>query len=180
MTHLALIIQSLIIIIFLSTSLNKIIDFKEHLKIVSLYNLPFIVPGKIVVISLFFVEFLISISLLLNYSYFWTIFISIILLVLYTSIVIYQLKTSSVQINCGCGGLLNSENLSIETVYRNGVLISLLIILIVFPHPVDEISQILPYFTIGLLIALSYYMYVEYRNRVKKIQFLEEEVFNSE
>ncbi|MFF2753784.1 MauE/DoxX family redox-associated membrane protein [Psychrobacillus sp. NPDC058041] len=171
----SLLFQNILIILFLSTSFSKIFNFSNHINYVESYRIPIKISKKLIISFLLVIEIFISISFIFNLNYFLTIFISIALLTLYSLVALFHLRTSEDSINCGCGGVLNSDTLSFDTVYRNLILILFLVLMFVFPHPIDDFFYTLPFSMIGLLLALAYYLLIEYRNRFKEITILHKE-----
>jgi uncharacterized membrane protein YphA (DoxX/SURF4 family) len=130
--------------ILISTAWSKIIDFDEHVRIVSNYK---IIPNKLnkyintfailLIISEIATGVLLLINLLVNLSL--AIFIAILLL--YVIAISFNLLKGNVNVLCGCGGILGNQNLSWSLVSRNilFILISVFLILCnIFLEDIDS------------------------------------------
>ena len=170
-----MVFQFIFIILFFSTSFSKIFNFNKHINFVESYKIPTKISSRLIVITLLVIELLIPIGFLFNYNYYLTVLVSLTLLALYSLVAIYHLKTSKETISCGCGGMLNTEDLSTDTVIRNLILIALLVLMIFFPSPLENLTNALPYLMIGLLISIIFYLFTEYRIRFKEINLLQKD-----
>ncbi|XKK34000.1 DoxX family membrane protein [Bacillus sp. A17A.1] len=124
MSEIILIFRVIIGILFLSTAISKILDFKKHVIIVKEYE---IIPHKLAkFFSIFEVilEFSCAILLLLGLFPIIAGLGLFILLVLYTMGIVINLLRKRTTISCGCGGIAGNHHLSWFLVLRNIVLLT--------------------------------------------------------
>ena len=117
-------------ILFLSTAISKISDFKKHVIIVKEYE---IIPQKLAKsFSIFEVILEFSCASLLLLGLFPVIsgLVLFILLVLYTTGIVINLLKKRTTISCGCGGIAGNHHLSWFLVFRNIVLLTVVYFLL--------------------------------------------------
>ncbi|OUA87631.1 MauE/DoxX family redox-associated membrane protein [Bacillus thuringiensis] len=114
----------LLVIIFLSSSLDKILNWKKHFFTAEKYKIVTGMSLTIILITLVIMELIIGIILLIQTN------ISLILILLfnfllccYSLVVLYSLLKGNSNISCGCGGLLESDKLHLGIIIRNIVII---------------------------------------------------------
>ncbi|WP_413785449.1 MauE/DoxX family redox-associated membrane protein [Cytobacillus sp. IB215316] len=173
MVNLSLICQLFFIILFLSTAFSKVTKFKEHASIFK--SLVFLkkIPVHVLLIFLIFVEVSIPIGFIFNINYTLTLYAASVLLILYTLGIIVHLVNSKEKMNCGCGGILNSEELSTGIVIRNLFFVAILVLMATFPVQIKWSINLIPFIFSSILLANFYYLFSEYRLSMKKIDSLE-------
>ncbi|KXY27344.1 MULTISPECIES: MauE/DoxX family redox-associated membrane protein [Bacillus] len=130
MSEIILILRVMIGILFLSTAISKISDFKKHVIIVKEYE---IIPQKLAKsFSIFEVILEFSCASLLLLGLFPVIsgLVLFILLVLYTTGIVINLLKKRTTISCGCGGIAGNHHLSWFLVFRNIVLLTVVYFLL--------------------------------------------------
>ncbi|MCU4716266.1 hypothetical protein OCE25_28970 [Bacillus cereus] len=110
----------LLIIIFLSSSLDKILNWKKHFFTAEKYKIISGIPLTIILITLVIMELIIAIIFLVQTN------ISLLLILLfnfllcfYSLLILYSLLKGNSNISCGCGGLLESDKLHLGIIIRN-------------------------------------------------------------
>ncbi|SFD13753.1 Methylamine utilisation protein MauE [Bacillus sp. 491mf] len=111
-------------LLFSISILDKVLKFKEHLLIVKNYKLiPEYTVAPFTIITIFLELYLSCCLFLLNVRLL-TVIIGTTLLLVYTVGISINLLRKHTNISCGCGGILNSKQLSVTLVWRNVALIS--------------------------------------------------------
>ncbi|MGG4397869.1 MauE/DoxX family redox-associated membrane protein [Paenibacillus thiaminolyticus] len=111
--------QNVLAFLFLSTFLHKTLNYREHIRIMNAYHLvpaPFIVPSFILFAA---AELAIGLTLLLSGITLYHVVSIGSLLSIYTFAIGFNLMRGHRHIDCGCGGILENEQLSWGLVLRN-------------------------------------------------------------
>ncbi|WP_197255889.1 MauE/DoxX family redox-associated membrane protein [Paenibacillus dendritiformis] len=111
--------QSLVAFLFLSTFLHKARNYRDHIRIMNAYQMVptrFIVPSFIVFAA---AELAIGLSTFLNGSTVYHAVSICSLLSIYTIAIGFNLMRGHRHIQCGCGGILENEQLHWGLVLRN-------------------------------------------------------------
>ncbi|WP_374017893.1 MauE/DoxX family redox-associated membrane protein [Paenibacillus thiaminolyticus] len=111
--------QNVLAFLFLSTFLHKTLNYREHIRTMNAYHLVparFIVPSFILFAA---AELAIGLSLLLSGITLYHVVSIGSLLSIYTFAIGFNLMRGHRHINCGCGGILENEQLSWGLVLRN-------------------------------------------------------------
>lgn len=142
----------LIILIFSLTSIDKILNWHKHIRIMNKYKI--ITGAKIQFILIFMIlgELFISISLLFYGVSLASTIVFIALISLYTTAIVINLLRGNVEISCGCGSILESDRLTYRLVIRN--LIFVVIFMTILSNKKYKINQLFP-LEIILLLLLS-------------------------
>lgn len=126
-------------LIFLTTSVTKLVDTDKHITSIEDYR----ILQKNLVIPFFYMDIVSSLIagigiLLSSYAKILSILIMIVLLVIYTTALVIHLFNKRNDLSCGCGGILGDHMISWKLVVRNSLLIlNLFIVLFLvlrFPH----------------------------------------------
>ncbi|PEW72953.1 hypothetical protein CN424_22730 [Bacillus cereus] len=113
--------------LFLFSSINKLKNMEDHYNTVILYK---IIPKQFIRIFIWLetlFEFFIGVGFLLGFATFYVIPGAILLLIIYTIAILINLVKGRVDFDCGCGGLVGAHKLSKNLVFRNILLIFVLI-----------------------------------------------------
>jgi hypothetical protein len=111
-------------VLFFLAAIDKITNWGKHQRIINMYNLIPSVLIKPCLVTFLLIETFISVNFLL-FSANRLAALSLILLVfIYTTAVILNLVRKNTEFSCGCGGVLESENLHWGLVLRNLLIIS--------------------------------------------------------
>ncbi|WII36989.1 MauE/DoxX family redox-associated membrane protein [Paenibacillus thiaminolyticus] len=111
--------QNVLAFLFLSTFLHKTLTCREHIRIMNAYRL---VPARLIVPSFILfaaAELAIGLSLLLSGITLYHVVSIGSLLSIYTFAIGFNLMRGHRHIDCGCGGILENEQLSWGLVLRN-------------------------------------------------------------
>ncbi|MFL0364658.1 MauE/DoxX family redox-associated membrane protein [Pseudobacillus sp. 179-B 2D1 NHS] len=118
MQLLATFFQIFLAIIFFTSGVEKLLNFKSHLRNTAMYK---IIPQRItpffLKIDIFF-QLLISVLLLFGYYLKLALLLSFLFLVVYTVAIIVNLLRDR-KISCSCGGILGNHEISRKLVFRN-------------------------------------------------------------
>lgn len=115
--------------LFLSTFLHKTMNYREHIRIINAYHMVparFIVPSVILFAA---AELAIGLSIFLYGITLYHVVSIGSLLSIYTFAIGFNLMRGHRHINCGCGGILENEQLNWGLVLRN-LLLSLSVVII--------------------------------------------------
>lgn len=161
-----LLISLFIGIIFLNTSISKILNFQIHLIDIKNY---LIINGKntikIFAVVTTVVETFITISFFTMSNFIVSSILAIALLLIYSSAVSLNIIRGRTQISCGCGGVLESKHLSWNLLYRNIALLILILINAIifqsvnFTFKLDHIQEYLLIMFLSLLISITVFTY---------------------
>ncbi|MDG0873840.1 hypothetical protein L5D93_15920 [Paenibacillus thiaminolyticus] len=111
--------QNVLAFLFLSTFLHKTLNYREHIRIMNAYHL---VPARLIVPSFILfaaAELAIGLTLLLSGITLYHVVSIGSLLSIYTFAIGFNLMRGHRHIDCGCGGILENEQLSWGLVLRN-------------------------------------------------------------
>lgn len=111
--------QNVLAFLFLSTFLHKTLNYREHIRIMNAYHL---VPARLIVPSFILfaaAELAIGLTLLLSGITLYHVVSIGSLLSIYTFAIGFNLMRGHRHIHCGCGGILENEQLSWGLVLRN-------------------------------------------------------------
>lgn len=142
----------LIILIFLLTAIDKLLNWNKH--ITSMENYKIVTGSKIHFILIIMVlgELFISISLILNGVTLVNAIVFLGLVTLYTTAIVINLMRGNVEISCGCGSILESNRLTYRLVLRNFIFATVFIYILI--NNDYKIQQLIP-FEIMLMLLLS-------------------------
>ena len=173
-------------IIFLLTSLDKIIHWGQHIDAMERYSIIRMPYIKIFLFLFTLGELYVSITLIFNRATISNTVIFFVLIIIYTLAVAINLIRGNNSISCGCGSVLENDRLSVSLVYRNfmfmvvfGLLFHFRTLISANPISLDK------YFVLGLLalciillygVAKEYYETIFVFNRkLMKYQMEQEE-----
>ncbi|MFD2170035.1 MauE/DoxX family redox-associated membrane protein [Tumebacillus lipolyticus] len=108
--------------LFLSTAVDKLRNWKHHLQTMKAYDIlphPLVAPFHVMFVCS---ELIVSLTLFLKGPTWYNQFLSIALFVTYTAAIAVNLYRGHRNIDCGCGGFLNSEDLHVGLIVRNVIL----------------------------------------------------------
>ncbi|MBO1628368.1 MauE/DoxX family redox-associated membrane protein [Bacillus arachidis] len=165
--------------IFVTSSLSKFLKFEQHYVTVHAYN---IVPESTSRLFAWFdsiIELVIGICLLIGFALKINLIFSMFLLLIYTLAITINLFRGRTNIDCGCGGVVGDGKISNKLVFRNVIMITILITIWLqfnyeaFSFPFNKqylflhlylISGIIMYLTIKSLFSLT----INIRNIITK------------
>ncbi|OMF60470.1 hypothetical protein BK141_23290 [Paenibacillus sp. FSL R5-0765] len=138
MVELILVLKLFLALIFLSSSIEKMLDMNKHKGNVRNYNIvpkQFLHIAGVLDVSL---EFLTGIGLILGLYH--PVFFSIgsLLLLVYTIAITINLLRGKTDLSCGCNGMVGNHNISWVLVMRNIVLVGLCLLGIYFGSYIVE------------------------------------------
>ncbi|SDF71369.1 Methylamine utilisation protein MauE [Fontibacillus panacisegetis] len=175
MNELISITQNLLAVVFLMSSLGKITNFTQHTQIIKAYRIVpnlFLVPSLIVFslseLTISLTIFTFGITIYHTYGI-------VLLLCLYTLAIAFNLFRGHQDISCGCGGILEHERLNWGLVYRNVLLITIVIIIgIICENMVIKADVISKFalFLISISLYLTIYIYKKINIIRSKINLL--------
>lgn len=164
--------QNVLAFLFLSTFLHKTLNYHEHIRIMNAYHL---VPARFAIPSFILfaaAELAIGLSLLLSGVTLYHVVSIGSLLSIYTFAIGFNLMRGHRHINCGCGGILENEQLSWGLVLRN-LLLGFSVVGIWKSHTLytGEIAFIyrLELLMLSLILFSLLYLFKELYNIKKKL-----------
>ncbi|WP_370296304.1 MauE/DoxX family redox-associated membrane protein [Rossellomorea marisflavi] len=174
MDYLTLILCLVITYIFIFSTASKLLDFKGHKDSIRFYRLiPSILIAPILTI-LIFLEAFAALLILFNLYRFLGVSILAVLLSIYTIAILINLVRGNSDINCGCGGVIGEHKLSFKLVFRN--LILLFVIMLVLLNvkstlDIDLVEYVLLNFVVVALcyLYLSLMEYLFVKTKIKEV-----------
>lgn len=142
----------LIVLIFLLTAIDKVLNWHKHIRTMKNYRIIKGAKTHVVLILITLGEFYVSISLILNGLSLASTIVFLALLSLYTTAITINLIRGNVEIPCGCGSILESERLTYGLVWRNFIFVAVFITILI--NKEYQINQLLP-LEIMLMLLLS-------------------------
>ncbi|TKD72286.1 MauE/DoxX family redox-associated membrane protein [Pseudalkalibacillus hwajinpoensis] len=159
MVELTLLLQLVLGLIFLSSAIEKLVNFTKHVVAVKSYEiLPdrFARPFSRVEVA---IELVSSLLLIIGMFPWISITFLVFLLVLYSYAMVFNLLKGRKEFNCGCGGIMGDHRLSWLLVLRN--LIMVLILMYIYNYSTAQmvtsnftVADIMQFFLIAGCIVL--------------------------
>ncbi|MFJ8516171.1 MauE/DoxX family redox-associated membrane protein [Lysinibacillus xylanilyticus] len=146
-----LVIRNIFALIFLTSSISKIKNYEDHVFSIIEYK---IIPTKYVrkyaVIDIT-LEILLGLAFLIGMYIKYAFVGSTLILAIYTIVISINVIKGRTDIDCGCGGIVGAHKLSWMLVYRNLILIIVLVVSLLMINIATEIQ----YFSIEALLFKS-------------------------
>ncbi|CAH8247970.1 hypothetical protein WJ0W_005225 [Paenibacillus melissococcoides] len=164
--------QNVLAFLFLSTFLHKALNYREHIRIMNAYQM---VPARFIVpsfIAFAAAELALGLSLLLRGITVYHAVSLCSLLSVYTFAIGFNLMRGHRHINCGCGGILENEQLNWGLVLRNLLLSFSVVVLWKFRSSyAGEIALIhkLELFMLSLILFSLLYLFKDLFQIKKKL-----------
>ncbi|MBL5772794.1 MauE/DoxX family redox-associated membrane protein [Heyndrickxia sporothermodurans] len=159
-----LVLSHIMGLIFLTSSIDKILKYKEFILDIQNYK---IVPKnleKIFAIIMIISQLFCAFNFIFNQMKYINLGIALTLMFCFTIAIIINLFRNN-KINCGCGGVVGDKQISWSTVARNLVLIFMMfVILLNSPKSIEFSSNLVIFFNItiiyGIIKVYSKYKFV--------------------
>lgn len=150
---------------FLSSSFDKMINFKMHITTIQAYQVVPINRAKIFAFIDMSIELVVGISFLIFIGLPYSLLVGTMLLVVYSGVIVLNLLKGRVDLDCGCGGIVGETKISYKLVIRN---LSLgLVLVVLFYHQKILLNAfsfeyvMINLFLIQMVIARISWLYVK-------------------